>query len=375
MFFATFLGILPHFYPKILLILNSYYKYNHKLKVVIIIVVKFGQELYNIYHILIFGGCMKSFKKAISLLSVLAVMLTVISCNSSVKKITLASGGTSGTYYGFSGIVAQRLNEVLKDQIKINVVSTGASKANAQMIDSYDAQIAIIQNDVMSYAYNASDMFSGQSPMQSFSAIASVYPESIQIIANKSITSVEDLRGKRISVGDAGSGTEFNAKQILEAYGIDIEKDIVKNNQSFADSCDSLKNGTLDAAFLTAGHPTVAVTELASNYDFNILNIDEAHADQLISKYSFYTKVNIPKDSYSVLNSDVHTVAVMATFIASNNLDDNSVYAFTKGLFEEKANFNHQKAELIDVNTAISGIPIPFHPGAEKYYREIGVLK
>ena len=318
---------------------------------------------------------MKNFKKAISLLLVLAVMSTMFSCNSSVKKITLASGGTSGTYYGFSGIIAQRLNVVLKDQIKINVVSTGASKANAQMIDSNDAQIAIIQNDVMSYAYNASDMFSGQAPMQSFSAIASMYPESIQIVANKSITRVEDLRGKRISVGDAGSGTEFNAKQILEAYGIDIEKDIVKNNQSFADSCDSLKNGTLDAAFLTAGHPTVAVTELASNYDFNILSIDDNHANQLINKYAFYTKVNIPRDSYSVLNGDVRTVAVMATFIASNKLDDNSVYAFTKGLFEEKANFNHQKAELIDPNTAISGISIPFHPGAEKYYKEIGLLK
>ena len=317
---------------------------------------------------------MNNLKRIISLLLVTIVVATLFSCGtSSVTKITLASGSTSGTYYGFSGVVAQRLNEVLSDKMKINVVSTGASKTNAQMIDSNDAQIAIIQNDVMSYAYNATDMFAGENPIKSFSAIASVYPESIQIISNKSITRIEDLRGKRVSVGDAGSGTEFNTKQILEIYGMDIDKDIVKNNQSFADSCDSLKNGTLDAAFITAGHPTVAVTELASNYDFNILNIDDSHANKLIDKYGFYTKINISRDSYSVLNDDVQTVAVMATYIANNSVSEDIVYTFTKGLFEEKANFNHQKAELLDPKTGITGISIPFHPGAKKYYEELGL--
>ena len=318
---------------------------------------------------------MKIFKKALSLVVAVTMVLSLVACgnSSSTKKITLASGGTSGTYYGFSGVIAQRLNETLKDKMKINVVSTGASKANVQMIDSGDADIAILQNDVMSYAYNASDMFAGTNPITSFSAIASCYPESIQIVANKDIKSVDELRGKRVSVGDAGSGTEFNAKQILEIYGMDMESDIVKSNQSFADSCDSLKNGTIDAAFVTAGHPTVAVTELAANYDFNILPIDDSHANELIQKYGFYAKVNIEKASYKVLTSDVPTVAVMATYIASNKLDEDTVYAFTKGLFEEKSNFNHQKAELLNLETAVSGIAIPFHKGAAKYYNENGM--
>lgn len=318
---------------------------------------------------------MKNIKRILSLTLVLLIMIISTACNSndSSKKITLASGGTSGTYYGFSGVIAQRLNEVLKDKMKINVVSTGASKANVQMIDDGDADIAILQNDVMSYAYNATDMFEGNTPITSFSAIASCYPESIQIIANKSITKISDLKGKRVSVGDAGSGTEFNAKQILEIYGMDIDSDIIKNNQSFADSCDSLKNGTLDAAFITAGHPTVAVTELASNYDFNIIPLDSTHIDQLINKYGFYAPVTIEKDSYPVLTDDVQTVAVMATFIASNKLDEDTVYAFTKGLFEEKGNFEHQKATLLDLNTGVSGIAIPFHKGAAKYYSENGI--
>ena len=319
---------------------------------------------------------MKKLRKTLGLLLALCMTFTLFACGSSVKKVTLATGGTSGTYYGFSGVVAQRLNEVLKDKMKINVVSSGASKANVQMIAAKEAQIAIIQNDVMTYAYNKTDMFESDNnaPYTSFSAIASVYPESIQIIANKSITSVDQLKRKRVSVGDAGSGTEFNAKQILEVYGIDIENDIVKNNQSFADSCDGLKNGTLDAAFITAGHPTVAVTELASNFDFNILNIDDAHAKDLINKYRFYAQVNIEKESYPVLTGDVKTVAVMATYIADNSLDEDIVYSFTKGLFEEKANFNHAKAALLDVKKGLDGVAIPFHPGAEKYYKEQGVL-
>ena len=324
---------------------------------------------------------MKLVKKALSLVLVLSMIIAVSACgkNSSstaasgqVKKITLASGGTSGTYYGFSGVVAQRLNETLKDKMKINVVSTGASKVNVQMIDDGDADIAIVQNDVMSYAYNATDMFSGSQPITSFSAIASCYPESVQIIASKAINSIEELKGKKVSVGDAGSGTEFNAKQILEAYGMDINTDIVKSNQSFADSCDALKNGTIDAAFVTAGHPTVAVTELASNFDFNILPVDQEHTNQLISKYGFYAPVTIEKDSYSVLTSNVNTVAVMATYIAKNDLDEETVYEFTKGLFEEKANFNHQKAALLNIETGVSGIAIPFHKGAARYYNEQG---
>lgn len=319
---------------------------------------------------------MKKFKKALSLLLVLCMSISVFACGSNVKKVTIATGGSSGTYYGFTGVVAQRLNEVLKDKMKLNVVVSGASKANVQMVAAKKAQLAIIQNDVMTYAYNKTDMFVDDSnaPYTSFSAVASVYPESIQIIANKSITDISQLRGKRVSVGDAGSGVEFNAKQILEIYGMDIEKDIVKNNQSFADSCDALKNGTLDAAFITAGHPTVAVTELASNFDFNILSIDSAHARELINKYKFYAQINIEKDSYPVLTSDVQTVAVMATYIADNSLDEDTVYEFTKGLFEEKANFNHGKAELLDVQKGLDGVAIPFHPGAEKYYKEQGVL-
>ncbi len=309
-------------------------------------------------------------KKLLSFLLCFAVLVNLVACGNS---ISVATGGTSGTYYGFTNIIAGVLNEKYKDTLNLRVESTGASKANIQLINSNDAGIAIVQNDVMYYAYTATDLFEGEEPIKSFSAIAACYPETIQIIANKNINSISELRGKRVSVGDAGSGTEFNAKQILEVYGMDIEKDIEKNNQSFADSCDSIKNGTIDAAFVVAGDPTTAVSELATSYNFNILPIDRAHASSLKGRYNYYTERTIPGGTYSCVPNDVSTVSVMATFIANNNLSEDIVYSFTKGLFEYKDEFNHQKAELLDPNTAISGISIPFHPGAEKYYSEIGI--
>ncbi len=291
----------------------------------------------------------------------------------SAAKLSMATGGTSGTYYGFCGIIAQVLNDKLSDTLAITVESTGASKANIQLLDTGDAQLAIVQNDVMAYAFEAKDMFEGETAVTSFSAVASCYPEQVQIIANKNITSIEDLKGKKVSVGDAGSGVEFNARQILEAYGITFD-DIVVNNQSFADSADSLKNGTIDAAFITAGAPTTAVTELATNFTFNVLEIDDAHVATLQEKYAFYTPVTIPANTYTGITEDVQTVAVMATIVARNDVPEDVIYAFTKSLFDYKEDITagHEKGKLLDTATAVSGISIPFHPGADKYYKEVG---
>ena len=289
-------------------------------------------------------------------------------------KLNYATGGTSGTYYGFSGVIANVLNEKLSDTLKLKVESTGASKANIQMLASGDADIAIVQNDVMSYAYTGTDLFDGTAPITSFSAVASCYPEYVQILAKKDITSIEQLAGKKVSVGDAGSGTEFNARQILAAYNLSFD-DIKVSNQSFADSADSLKNGTIDAAFVVAGYPTTAVTELATNYDFNLLPIDDEHAAKLQADYGFYYYGVIPGGTYSPVKEDVPAVAVMATIVASNKVSEDVIYAFVKGLFDYKDDITagHVKGNELDLNTAISGVSIPWHAGAAKFYTEQGL--
>ena len=289
-------------------------------------------------------------------------------------KLNYATGGTSGTYYGFSGVIANVLNEKLKDTLNLKVESAGASKANIQMLQSGDADIAIVQNDVMYYAYTGTDLFAGGAPITDFSAVASCYPEYVQILAKKDITSIADLAGKRVSVGDAGSGTEFNAKQILGAYGLSFD-DIKVSNQSFADSADSLKNGTIDAAFVVAGYPTTAVTELATNFDFNLLPIDDEHAAKLQADYGFYYYGVIPGGTYSPVADDVPAVAVMATIVASNKVSEDVIYAFVKGLFDYKDDITagHVKGSELDLNTAVSGVSIPWHAGAAKFYTEQGL--
>ena len=314
-------------------------------------------------------------KKIIALLLALTMVFALCACGKSATKLTYATGGTSGTYYGFSGVIANVLNEKLKDTLNLNVESTGASKANIQLIATGDADIAIVQNDVMYYAYTGTDLFAGGDPITGFSAVCSCYPEYVQILAKKDITSIEDLRGKRVSVGDAGSGTEFNAKQILAAYGISFD-DIVVSNQSFADSADALKVGSIDAAFVVAGYPTTAVTELATNFDFNLLPIDQAHADSLQADYGFYYYGVIPGGTYSPVADDTPAVAVMATIIASNKVSADVVYAFVKGLFDYKADITagHAKGAELDLNTAVSGVSIPWHDGAAKFYKEQGLM-
>ena len=290
-------------------------------------------------------------------------------------KLNYATGGTSGTYYGFSGVIANVLNEKLSDTLKLKVESTGASKANIQMLASGDADIAIVQNDVMSYAYTGTDLFDGTAPITSFSAVASCYPEYVQILAKKDITSIEQLAGKKVSVGDAGSGTEFNARQILAAYNLSFD-DIKVSNQSFADSADSLKNGTIDAAFVVAGYPTTAISELASTYNFNLLPIDEEHANALMDQYGFYTYGEIPGGTYGPVADSVPAVAVMATIIARNDVPEDAIYNFVKGIFDNQADIAaaHDKGKELSIETAVSGIDIDFHPGAVKYFTEQGAM-
>ena len=315
-------------------------------------------------------------KRMIAFLLAAVMVLALCACGkTSATELKYATGGTSGTYYGFSGVIANVLNEKLKNSLSLKVESTGASKANIQMLASGDADIAIVQNDVMYYAYTGTDLFAGGNPITSFSAVASCYPEYVQILAKKDITSIEQLAGKNVSVGDAGSGTEFNAKQILGAYNLTFD-DIKVSNQSFADSADALKNGTIDAAFVVAGYPTTAVTELATNFDFNLLSIDAAHAEKLQADYGFYYYGVIPANTYSPVKEDVPAVAVMATIVASNKVSADAIYAFVKGLFDYKADITagHVKGNELDLNTAVSGVSIPWHEGAEKFYKEKGVL-
>jgi TRAP transporter TAXI family solute receptor len=290
------------------------------------------------------------------------------------QQVRMATGGNTGTYYAFGSAVGQILTE--KTKIPITVQSTGASKANIQLIAAGEVELAIVQNDVMDYAWKGIDLFNGEK-ITSFASMAALYAEVCQVVASPAagIKTIADLKGKRVSVGDAGSGTEFNARQILEAYGISFD-DISKQNLSFGASADALRDGKIDAFFCVAGAPTPAIVDLATTKEIAILDVDDAHAAVLIQKYPFYTQFPIPAGSYKG-SGQIMTVAVKATFIVSSKLSNDTVYNLTKALFESKPQIEaaHVKGRELSPAYAVSGISVPFHPGAEKYLKEIGALK
>ena len=315
-------------------------------------------------------------KKVLALILACAMMLSLAACGSSGSDsgTVLATGGTTGTYYAVGGVMATVLNPLLKKS-NLTVTSTGASKANIQMIDDGDAQLGIVQNDVAYYAFTGTDLFESEGKYDSFSAVAGLYDETVHIITcDTSIKTVADLKGKTVSVGDAGSGTEFNAKQIFGAYGMSFD-DIKVVNASFGDSADSLKDGKIDAAFVVAGAPTTAVTDLATVKAVQIVELDDEHIEKLQSEYQFYTKTKVPANTYKGQTADAQTVSVRATLIASNKLSEDQVYELTKALFDNKEALGngHDKFKVLDKNAAVDGINVPFHAGAAKYYGEEGI--
>ncbi len=290
------------------------------------------------------------------------------------QELVVGTGGTTGTYYAVGGVMATVLNDKLTLS-NLTVTSTGASKANILGIDDGEAQLGTVQNDVMYYAYTGTDLFEDMGKIDTFSTIAGLYDETVQIVTcDPSIKSVADLKGKTVSVGDAGSGVEFNAKQVLEAYDLSFS-DIKVVNAGFGDSADSLKDGKIDAAFVVAGAPTTAVVDLATSKPVSLVQLDAEHIAKLQSKYNFYTETVIPAGTYTGLDEDATTVSVRATLIVSNDVPEDTVYELTKALFENQPELaaGHAKFELLNLEDAVKGMSVPFHSGAAKYYAEQGI--
>ena len=289
------------------------------------------------------------------------------------KNFILATGGTSGTYYPFGGAIATIWNTNVEG-MNVTAQATGASAENLRLISKGEAEFAIVQNDVMDYAYNGSDMF--ETPLANLATIGTLYPEVVHIAVSKNsgISSIRDLKGKRVSVGDAGSGVEFNAKQILEGFGLSFN-DIQKSNLSFKESAEAIQNGTLDACFVTNGVPNSALQELAFTTGLSLVNVDGAESDAICSKYGFYTKTVIPAGTYSGCDTDTQALAVKATLAVSAKLDEQVVYDMTKALFEhlDVLGTAHAKGKEVSAEAAVTGVSVPFHAGAVRYFKEIGL--
>jgi TRAP transporter TAXI family solute receptor len=288
--------------------------------------------------------------------------------------INIGTGGTAGTYYPLGGAMAEIINKAVPEA-NATAVSTNASVANINQLLDDELQIAMVQNDVTYYAYTGTELFAKSRPAYNLRGIACLYDETIQLVtvAGTGITQLSDIRGKRVGVGAPASGTEVNARQILESAGITY-KDIQVQYLDFANAANALRDGTVDVGVVTAGEPTAAIRDLATQKDVVLIPVPAATADKLIAKYPYYTKYRVPANVYPKQTSPVETVAVKAMLLTTDSMPTDLVYSITKALFSpaglERLGLAHAKGKLISRDTALSGMPILLHAGAEKFFKE-----
>lgn len=313
-------------------------------------------------------------KKIVSIVLTLALVFALAACGgASSTKMTMGTGGTSGTYYGYGGVLGQYITN--NAGVNVTVVSTDGSKANIQEIDAGNYQLGTVQSDVMTYAWEGSRSFEEDGKIDSFRVVAGLYAEAVQLVTmDPSIKSVADLKGKSVSIGAPGSGVYFNAIDVLTAAGL-TENDIKAQYQSFADSADALKDGKIDAAFIVAGPPTPAITELCTTNNAYLVPIDGAVAEALMAACPFYSVHKIPAGSYAGQTEDVLTVTVKATLIVSADASEDDVYKLTASIFDNKdaITAEHAKGTELSIENATEGIAVPFHAGAAKYFAEKGI--
>jgi TRAP transporter TAXI family solute receptor len=288
------------------------------------------------------------------------------------SELKFTTGGSSGTYFAFGTVLAGQVSSSTGTQV--TAVEGKGSQGNIELMDMEGAQLGFVQSDVMSYAYNGTNLFAETGKVDCFSTVAALYMEQVQIVTvDPSIKTVADLKGKNVSIGDSGSGVWYNAIDVLGAYGL-TEADINPTYQGFGDSAESLKDGKIDAAFVVAGAPTTAITELASSKPTYLVSLDKEHIDALIAKSPYYSEYTIPADVYG-LESDTTTVAVSAVVIARDDVADEDVYNFVSGVFENVDAITgvHAKGGELNLEFAAGVTDVPYHPGAAKYFAEKGL--
>ena len=290
-----------------------------------------------------------------------------------MTRMTMGTGGSAGTYYAYGTILGRYMKE--KANVDVTVVSTDGSKANIQGIQVGDYTLGTVQSDVMAYGWEGTRSFEASGKVDSFRVIAGLYAEAVQLITmNPEIKSVADLKGKSVSIGAPSSGVYFNAVDVLAAAGMTVD-DIKPQYQSFAESTDALKDGKIDAAFIVAGAPTPAISELCATNSAYLVPIDGDVAKAMMDASPFYTVYTIPAGTYNGQTEDVSTVTVKATLIVDANASEEDVYNITKAIFDNAADIakEHGKGAELSIENATSGMTAPFHVGAAKYYAEQGV--
>jgi len=316
-----------------------------------------------------------------TILIALVAIAMVATCVDAAKRryVSIAAGWVTGAYFPMAGAISRIAYKHLKDEgIKVTAESSGASVANAKLIGAGDTDFAILQNDIASYAhYGKEEMF--PEPIKELLGVCTLFPEHVQVVARKdaNIKSIGDLKGKKVAIGPVGSGTMENAAQILEAWGLSFD-DLARAEQLTASqSADYIKDGRLDAAFFTVAVGAAVIQDTSLMVPTDIVPIEGPKVDNLIEKYPFYAKQKVPGETYKGNDADIQTVSVMAMLSANKDIEADIVYAIINAMYSDLPQLKkaHAKFKDITMESGLVGMSIPLHPGAEKFFKEKGILK
>ncbi len=325
---------------------------------------------------------MKKFLTLALALVVAAAFVPVTSFAARTTFVTIGTGGVTGVYYPTGGAIAKMVNKKRKVyHLRATVESTGGSVFNVNAINAGDLEFGIVQSDRQYQAYNGTADWKGK-PVKKLRAVFSIHPESVTIVAaaDKNIHTVADLKGKVVNIGNPGSGQRGNAIDLLNAAGIDWKTDIKAEGLKAAESASMLQDGRIDAFFYTVGHPNGSVKEaVAGARKVNFVEVPKAVVDKLVAKFPYYAPSFIPVDQYKgVANTaNVPTFGVKATLCTSADVPDEVVYAITKEVFDNFEEFKklHPAYAVLTKESMLQGLSAPIHPGALKYYKEVGLMK
>jgi len=296
-------------------------------------------------------------------------------------KLLFATGGVAGTFYPLGGAIAQVWNQKVPG-LNVTVQSSGGSVENVRLLGTQGAEVGLCMNDIAYYGQNGLEVFKAKNEKYTnFSAIGNIYPDVVQMFARKDgpIQSIADFKDKKISVGPPGSGTEISARQVLGIYGLDFKarKDFKPQYLSFAESADHFRDKLIDGGYFVVAVPNSALQDINLMHPIRFLEIDDPNFKKIIQAYPLYARFEISANAYSGLSSPVKTIAVYSAIVVRNDMPADLVYQMTKTLFEERALIaqGHAAGKYITPETFTAGIAIPFHPGAQKYLKEKGLLK
>jgi hypothetical protein len=312
--------------------------------------------------------------------AVLASMVALSTAPAQSRRhVTIASGAVDGVYYPIAGAISRITSEDKELNIRATVESSAGSIANVQLLRAGEVDFAILQNDVAYFAFNgvALPAFANK-PVKRMAGVFSVYPELIHIVATQAsgVKSAHDLKGKRVALGPRGSATEQNALQALGVHGI-READIRAVRVSFSGSVDQLKAGLVDAAFFTIALGAPVIVDALRSDKLVLVGLAPVPASALVRQFPFYTMGEIPPRTYKGQDHAIATPAVMAVVVARPELSDDLVYRFTRAVFDNLPQFHasHVAARNLTLQTALAGMALPLHPGAERFFKERGIAR